>query len=415
MLKNIFSNKLLVNSFIVFIGAVVAGGGNYFYHFLMGRSLGPEKYGTLVSLISIVYIISVISLSLDNVVTKFTCSYKAKKKYGSIYSIFEQMTKKFFFIGLFLFLIFSFFDKQIAGFLKINDPGFLIIIVTSSFLTKFLVPVNSGILRGFLRFRFLSLNGILAVIIKLTLGFLLVKMGMSVLGAILGVVISDFLTYFVTFFPLRFLWSYRPKIVKVNWPKTISYSFPTLIMVLSLNSYYTTDIILVKHFLNPYEAGLYSALAMMGKFIFFISTSVISVMFPLVAEKFEKRENYKNILWQSLSLVFFICLLITLIYFFAPGLLIKFVYGSSFYEASKYLGFFGVFITLYSLNSVLSNFFLSIHKTIIVYFLFLAAIFQILMMIFFHNSLIQIIGVSTGTMALLFVILLLYYWQNEKK
>jgi O-antigen/teichoic acid export membrane protein len=51
------------------------------------------------------------------------------------------------------------------------------------------------------------------------------------------------------------------------------------------------DIVLVKHFFVPKEAGVYAAVAMVGRVIFAFSSSVVNSMFPLVAGTKDEEEK----------------------------------------------------------------------------------------------------------------------------
>ena len=64
-----------------------------------------------------------------------------------------------------------------------------------------------------------------------------------------------------------------------------------------------SDIVLVKHFFVPTEAGLYAAVAMVGRVIFTFSSAVENSMFPLVAgTRHEERKDLK-VIATSLLLV----------------------------------------------------------------------------------------------------------------
>lgn len=406
-------NQLLAGSFVLFVGTTIANFGNYIYHLLMGRLLGPADYGALVSLISLIYIISVASLTLNTVVVRFTSIFKAKGDYGRIYSLFREFSQKFLLLGISVFALFVFGNRSIADFLKITNYK-AIILISSTFLIRFLVPINNGLLRSFLNFTFLSVNNIFAVILKLGLGVILVKMGFSVLGAVSAIVVADFLSYFVSFIPLRFLLKYKSKIVEVDWKGAVFYAAPTFIVILSLTSLYTTDILLIKHFFEPHQAGLYSALGMLGKIIFFASAAITMVMFPLVAESYENGKKYRDILFQALLLVGGISVGITAIYFAFPKLMVGLLYGSSYLEIAPLLGIFGIFIAVYSVANVLTNFFLSIHKTKVAIFPSIAAFTQASLIWFFHASLLQVIQISILVTSLLLFSLLLYYLKSEK-
>ena len=421
MFKKIPKNQLIAGSFVLFVGSMFANFGSYLYHLLMGRMLGPVNYGVLTALISLLYIISIPALTLATTIVKFASVAKAKKNYAKVYFLFYDFSRKLLVVSVIIFILFAFGSQVIAEFLQIPSRA-LIILTSSLFLISLLPTVNNGILQAFLNFPFLAANSIFGVILKLALAVGLVKLGFSVGGAMMAILISSLIIYLVSFFPLRFLWQYKQslllrnkgKVAKIDWSKITSYAAPVFLAVLGLTSLYTTDIILVKHFFPAFQAGLYAALAVMGKIIFFASNAVPMVMFPLVSERYENGGRYRPFLSQSLILVSGLSAGITGFYFLFPKLMVNILYGPSFLTASPYLGMFGIFISLYSLSSVLTSFFLSIRKTRVAFFVLSAAITQIALIWLFHASILQVIQISILVTTLLLFSLLLYYLKSEK-
>ena len=62
------------------------------------------------------------------------------------------------------------------------------------------------------------------------------------------------------------------------------------------------DILLVKHFFLPSEAGIYAAIALVGRVVFMLSWSVVSSMFPVSASH-AHRQRGRSVLYTGLLLV----------------------------------------------------------------------------------------------------------------
>ena len=63
------------------------------------------------------------------------------------------------------------------------------------------------------------------------------------------------------------------------------------------------DIVLVKHLFSARMAGLYAAVALVGRVIFSLSSAVVNTMFPLVAGTSEKERKDLRVIATSLLLV----------------------------------------------------------------------------------------------------------------
>lgn len=412
-IKNfLFDNQLVSGSMVMLGASVVTNFGNYLYHLLMGRMLGPRDYGSLNSLIAIFYLLAIPASVLITVVVKFTTLYRAQNNYLKVYSLFRSFSEKSLLAGGIIFLFFVLGRDLVANFLNIPERE-AVVLVGSLFVFSLLGTANNGILQGFLNFNFLSANSILGILLKLSFAVFLVRMGLAVNGAILAILVSSVLPYFVSFYPLRFLWRYQSLKMKINWEEIFAYAGPVLLAVLGLTSLYSTDIILVKHFFPAFEAGLYAALSVVGKIIFFASSTIGIVMFPLVSEKFERGEPYRAIFYQAIIGVAASSVFLTLIYFSWPKLMMRLLYGSAYLEAASYLGFFAIFISLYSLVNILTQFFLSVRETKISLFSVGAGLLQGVLIWIFHKTLFQVIFISIFVSSLLLLVLLLYYFLKS--
>jgi len=179
---------------------------------------------------------------------------------------------------------------------------------------------------------------------------------------------------------------------------------------MSLTSFISTDILLVKHFFNPQQAGLYAGLSLVARVIFFLSAPIGSVMFPIVVQKYSKKESFTRTFNLSLLLVLLPSVLIAIFYMLFPDFSILFFLKKQNYLAiSHLLTPFAIFIVLFSLLSIIANFYLSINKTKVYIPVVIGALAQIILICLFHNSFAQIITISLVITFVLVGMLLLHY------
>ena len=414
MLKKIFSNQLISGSLIVTLGTGLAGVANYFYHLLMGRMLGPVDYGVLSALISLVYLLSIPAATLNLVLVKFICGFKGEENQAAIASFFRTSFKKVLPFSLVFLLILLFFVPFLASFLHLPSFLPLILILLAFFISIFLI-FNRAFLQGLLRFGWFSSVGILEIFVKLTIAFLLVFWGFKVNGAVLGFLLGITASYLFTFIPLRLLFLKEVQKVKIKIKGIFGFALPVFFSTLAFTSLYSIDVVLARHFLPGPQAGFYGALSVLGKTIFFITSPVITVVFPLAAQSYAAGQKYRHLLWMSIFLVGGLCLILNFLYFLFPVFIIKMLYGGQYLPVAPYLGFFGIFLSLYSLSFLMVNFFLSLGKTKIVFLPVAAGFLQIVFIFFFHQNIFQIILISMILTTCLFLGLLLYFFQSEKK
>jgi len=413
-LRRFFKSKLVTGSLVVMIGAIIGGFGNYIYHLLMGRMLGPADYGILVSLISIFSILGVPLAAVGLTIVKFVSAFNGKKETKAISLFFKKINLWVLPFSLFLLLVFLICIPLINSFLNLSSYLPLMIVLLSSLIGIF-SSVNRSFLQGLLRFGWLTFSGVAETATKLLAAIILVTIGFKVNGALGSLVFSGLIALILNFWPLRFLLANKESDLKINNREIFIFSIPVFFLTLAFTSLYNSDVILVRHFLSSQETGFYAALSTIGKIIFFLTGPVVSVMFPMISERHAIGSRYKNLLLLSLILVASICSIGVLFYFLFPQLIVRIFYGSQYLSSASYLGFFAILFSFYSLSSLLINFYFSIKKTRIVILPVLAALFQIIFICLFHQSLLIIILISLIINALLFLGLLLYLPQCRKQ
>ena len=130
-------------------------------------------------------------------------------------------------------------------------------------------------------------------------------------------------------------------------------------------------------------------------------------MFPLISQRKARNESFKKIFILSLLLTALAAIFVLLIYYFIPDLVIK-VLNAAYLEASPYLFWYGLFISLFTLSLLFVSLYLSLGKTSVVILPAVSSILQIFGIWFFHSSIIMVITVSIIVTFLLLVSLLIY-------
>ncbi len=398
----------------MFFSTTIANAGSYFYHFLTGRILGPVDYGTLSSLISLTYFLTLPTTVLNLLIVKKTAVLKEGKGFSGaaeFYYWLDQEIKKFGVWGLLILLLAS---RLIANFFHYYSIIPVIFIGIFSLFSLF-VGVNSSVLLGFLAFKEFSYISVFQSLGKLIICIILLVLGFGVTGAVLSLPVSMILTYFISFLLMQKLFKRKniDVVARSQEIKTIiGESLPIAVSIVALTSFYTTDLLLVRHFLPAFEAGLYASLANLGKIIFFASATFSQVMFPVISGRWVKKENCRRPFLLSFLGVLAISASLSLIYFAFPKIIMVSFYGHRYLAIAPLMGIFSVFMILYSLISLTINFYLAISRTKILSFVMLAALAQGIMIFIFHQNILQIIWVNIGVLSFLLVVLLLPFVKD---
>ena len=402
-LKNLIYHPLFSGSAIMIIGSNSVSVLNYLYHLILGRLLGPEGYGELASLISLIGLLGIVPSSINLVIVKYVSSTKDNEEINNLTSWLNSKLLK---VSFLFFTVILLASPAISSFLHINRIIYLVFI-SLSFLFSLQALFNRAILQGFLKFKELIFSVLAENITKLIISVFLVYLGFSVGGAMVAFLIATIVGWYITSSYLKFSKTTHT-IVPKNIKSMVQYSIPVFVQAISMTSLYSSDIILVKHFFSSFDAGIYASISTLGKIIFFGAGPISAVMFPLVSQRQSKGLNHYSIFVMSFLATLILAVVVLIIYWLAPQFAIELLYGKLYLVGANLLIWYGIFITLFTLSVLLISYGLSVGRIKIVYFSVVAALAQILLILFFHSSLIQVITISIVVSALLLACLFIY-------
>lgn len=413
--KKVIKHPLIFGSGVLVIGNLFANFINLLFYFLLIHSVTATDYGIFASMMSLITYPALIGSAINPLVVRFAADYFAKKNFALLRGLYIQIKKLLLTICIIIFFVFLIFVQVISKFLHIDNIPLLII-------TDFIIfvgligVINMAFLQARLSFGIQVIINLSNSLLKLIIGAILILLGYSVTGAAIAVLTAGIFGYLISFLPLKFVFNKGIASPTIPKKELFLYGFPATVTLFALTSFISSDIILVKHFFDPHQAGLYAGLSLIGRIIFFVSAPIATVMFPTIVQKHSKNEDYTNTFKLSLAFVVIPSLTLTIFYSLFPHFSILFFLKRQEYLAvSPYLVPFSIFITLYSVLSILSNFYLAIKKTKIFIPLIIGAIAQIVLIYFIHQNFMQIILISLLCMVLLDIALLLYYPYATKK
>lgn len=407
-------NPFIAGSIVIFSGSFAVNLLNFFFNLFMSRNLSVTDYGVLTSLASLGTVASLLSIWITPTIVQFAASYFAKNDIAMVRGLYLKVIHVSLILSIVTFLVLFVFQEKIGIFFKI-DNGFIIFLVNMAIAFNILNTINVSLLQAKLSFRTMTSLNFLGGVIRLFLGIGAIVAGYRLNGVMIAFLLSSIIPYIISFVDLRFLFHRQIKTPHISYTLLLKYSIPAAFCLYSLSSFITMDIILVKHFFDPESAGLYAGLSLVGKVIFFFSAPLSTSMFPIITQKYTKKESFHNIFLLAFSSVFVSSCGITIFYFLFPNFVIAlFLKNQQYLVMSSLLGVYGIYISLYSLVYIMINFFLSIKKLIVFVPLSITAILQIIGIWIFHGSFMEVILVSITLMSLLLTYLLLYYWRLYK-
>jgi O-antigen/teichoic acid export membrane protein len=322
---SILRSRMLRGSVILLTSTGLVSGTNFLYNIAIARGLGPAGFGHATAIYTLLMLLSAVTLAYQLVCSKLVA--KTSDLSGKV-AIYRDLRRRSWQTGLLLGALIIIGSSVITQYLHLPAPRDIILL---GFGTAVYVPlgVRRGMLQGTYDFSRLAVNFVLEAVIKIIGALVLLHYGLGVTGVIAAVVASIAIAYATAGPSLKLtVDSTRREHASFREGMQAIVFFVGQVIISNL------DILLVKHYFVAEVAGLYAAVALVGRVVYMASWSIISSMFPVSAAIVHKRTS-QTVLSSALWLVVSITSLFTLATWLAPPTLWRAVLGATFLNASN--------------------------------------------------------------------------------
>lgn len=389
-------------------GSGLATATNFIYNIAVARFLGPNGFGNATAVYTLLTLVSAVTLSFQIISAKIVAQQKSPERKSAGYRSFHVGA---WLCGIVIASILLLFHRFIAGYLNLDDPLLIVLLAIG---VAFYIPLGSrrGYVQGAYGFRRLASNLVFEGVMRLGGSVLLILLGFGVRGVIAANSAAVVAAYFAI----------TPKLAaRIPNPIRRSYALRELSQAAVFFSgqvlINNCDIVLVKHFFLLREAGLYAAVAMVGRVVFSFSQAVVNSMFPLVAGTNNEERKDLTVIASALLLVLSIGSILALGLRLAPNWIWKAFFGAKFsivgpHGLSYLLALYAITSVVYSLSAVIITYEMSykIANTSWVQLAFSGVVIAGICV--FHSSLRQVILVQLVLMSLLLVLVALPFLFN---
>lgn len=399
-------SALFKGSALLFVSTTIVNAGNYLANLLLGRLLGPAAFADLSLVVTLILVMSFISASLTQTTAKFAAINTARNDLQRIASLRRWLAQRAWAVGIVVLALLVFGSPLLQDFFQ-TASIWPFVILGLGIPLLFAKGVEQGVLQGQTRFGTLALSYQAEMWVRLIASLLFVAIGWGVNGAVVGLVLSLVATWLVA----RRARVGLPMsgVLAAEEQRSITrFAGPVLIALIGQILINNSDILIVKHFFAPEPAGQYSALALIGRIVFFATWSVVTAMFPVAAQRKQRGEPHRQLLAMSLGLVTVISSGIIAMTVLVPELIVGTLFGPAYLQIAPLLWLYAVATMLYALANVVINYRLSIGDSGGSFVSMGAGIAQVVGLWLFHSSLREVVLVQIGIMAVLLIVLLIW-------
>jgi hypothetical protein len=255
--------------------------------------LGAEGFGNASALYTLLMLLAAITLSFQIVTSKFIARSSETPVRAQIYA---SMSRRAWQVGVGIAVLLAASGAYVKSYFNLpaQHDLWLLAIATGVYIP---LGVRRGKMQGCYDFRGIAINVVVEAAVKFGGALLFLHFGMGVTGVMTAVLLSIVAAYIVG----RPGPQYHAKagLMKVapsgEGMQALLYFIGQVILS-------NLDILLVKHFFRLSEAGVYAAVALVGRVVFMLSWSVVSSMFPVTASHTHRRAG-RSLLYTGLLLV----------------------------------------------------------------------------------------------------------------
>jgi O-antigen/teichoic acid export membrane protein len=395
---------------IFMMSALLVSAGNYFYNLVLGRVLGPEKFADAAIMITFLLVLSFVAMTFQLVTAKFSIIFE-----NVLLNTFISNTyRSALIVGLFSGLSVVFFSSELQRFFQTTSSS-MFVVFGAGIPFYFLMSVNRGIFQGKKELTFLSITYQLEMISRLLITF----------GLLYFLQIESSLLIAIGIF-FSFLFGLIPFNVKaISFFNTCKLDKPHLTIVrnfFKITAFYeltqiiinNSDILLVKHYFEPYNAGLYACLALIGRVVYFIAWMYVMLLLPKVIALKKEGKKTHTVLFKYVGNTVFLSCVIIIISAVYPETIIQLLFGERYLQISLLLWKYALATSLFAISNIFAYYYLSLEKYIPVVISGAFGVLQVCLIIWFHDTLEQVVHMQIISMFILLLVQLLFYGVGSR-
>jgi O-antigen/teichoic acid export membrane protein len=390
---------------------LLVNGGNYLYNLILGRLLGPEAFSDAAILITLLLILSFIGMTFQIVSAKYAVLFKDNQ----LLLFLKFILKYAIILGIVLGIIIVVFYRELQVLFHTQTASMFYIFGIGVPL-YFVMSVNRGLYQG--------QNSLskLATTYQTEMGsrllftipvlFIFTSIPSSVVVSV-GILLS-FVAGLIPFQKAIF------KQLDPLCATTINHQ--SIVVFFALTAFYectqiiinNSDIILVKHYFSNTDAGLYASLALIGRVVYFVAWMFVMLLLPKVIQMKKDNQDTLPILLKYVSYIVVLSSFIVLFTAIFPNFVVQIMFGKAYVSISYLLWKYALATSLFAVANIFAYYYLSLNQYIPVVVSAVLGSAQIGLIIFYHNSLEQVVHMQIIAMVTLLFFQLLYFFYKNR-
>jgi len=377
-------------------GTILAGGLGFAFQIVVSHRLRPSDYAAVFAAMTLLTLVALPASALTLLMARETSRDSAAGHSAASVALLRSGNRTLLVAGVILGVLFAAGSPWIGAFLSI--PAEFVVAVAVGMPVALALPLLMGEIQGQQRFLSFSSLNVGAAGLKLVAAIAL-GLALGPVGVVLGLALGATVSYGITFWLVR-----RRLAIRFTQPwlrPALRYLALILPSTLAVSVLLSADVLLVKHFFSGLAAGEYSAVAALGRAIFWGAAGIAAVLFPKVIYYESQGRTGSRIVGVSLGLVAFGGITgLAVLGLIARPVLTAFA-GSAYAAGATILPLYAIAMTLLGAASVLIATHQSRARAAFLTVLLPITAAEPVLIVAFHHTLAQVVWIVILSMAAL--------------
>ena len=356
------ARTLLFQGAITFGATTLVNVLNYLFHVLGSRMLGPAGYGEIAALFNLLTLASIPAAIVQLIVAKLVAELRAgdgPQSDARVRAVYDRLVGFMSWAALGVLIAGCLLTPALAAFLRVAGP-LPVVLTVVVIAANFVLTSIRGILQGAQRFAPFAASLGIESIGKCILGLWLVGMHFGVGGALAGYALGSLTSLVFTVLAIRRAFAARETALFIDMRRLWQSSQGIAATQACLTVLGFSDIVVVKHFFAPVEAGIYSAVALTGKVLLFLVGFVPLLVLPRAAAAVD--ESSRQILLVAGGFLAIAAGAVLLVFAAAPAVVVRTMAGDAFVAAAPFILPYGFAMTLLAATQILVTYNIGQHR-----------------------------------------------------
>jgi O-antigen/teichoic acid export membrane protein len=211
---------------------------------------------------------------------------------------------------------------------------------------------------------------------------------------------------------------------KIDNPENETLNTQPILTFFALTAFYeltqiiinNSDILMVKHYFDSEQAGLYASLALIGRVVYFVAWMFVMLLLPKVVQL--KKDGFDTLPILLKYVSYIVCLSTIIVFgtFLYPEFVVRMMFGEKYLPIAFLLWKYALATSIFAVANIFAYYFLSINKYVPVIISAVLGLTQIVLIVLYHNSLEQVVVMQIIAMVILLLFqLIFFFFDNIKK